>query len=37
MSPLRELVAAIDIGTMWTKAVIGRFTPEGKLEIRTYG
>ena len=37
MSPIRELVAAIDIGTMWTKAVIGRFTPEGKMEILAYG
>jgi cell division protein FtsA len=37
MSPLRELVAAVDIGTMWTKAVIGRFTQEGKLEIVAYG
>ena len=36
MSPIRELVAAIDIGTMWTKAVVGRFTPEGKLDVLAY-
>ena len=33
MNLTRELVAAIDIGTLRTRAAIGRFTPDGKLEI----
>ena len=33
MNLTRELVAAIDIGTLRTRGVIGRFTAEGKLEI----
>ncbi len=33
MNLTRELVAAIDIGTLKTRGAIGRFTPEGKLEI----
>ena len=33
MNLTRELVAAIDIGTLRTRAAIGRFTTEGKLEI----
>lgn len=37
MSPARELVAAIDIGTLRTKAVIGRFASDGKLEILAFG
>ena len=36
MSPNRELVAAVDVGTQWTKAAVGRFTPEGKLEIYAF-
>jgi len=33
MNLTRELVAAIDIGTLRTRAAIGRFTADGKLEI----
>ena len=33
MNLTRELVAAIDIGTLRTRGVIGRFTSDGKLEI----
>ena len=33
MSATKELVAAIDIGTLRTRGVIGRFTADGKLEI----
>jgi cell division protein FtsA len=33
MNPTRELVAAIDIGTLKTRGAIGRFTQDGKLEI----
>jgi cell division protein FtsA len=33
MNLTRELVAAIDIGTLRTRAAVGRFTTEGKLEI----
>ncbi|NEW82029.1 MAG: cell division protein FtsA [Mariniphaga sp.] len=33
MNLTRELVAAIDIGTLRTRAAIGRFTTDGKLEI----
>jgi cell division protein FtsA len=33
MNLTRELVAAIDIGTLRTRAAIGRFTSDGKLEI----
>ena len=33
MNLTRELVAAIDIGTLRTRGAIGRFTSEGKLEI----
>jgi len=36
MNLTRELVAAIDIGTFKCRAVIGRLTPEGKLEILAY-
>jgi cell division protein FtsA len=36
MNLTRELVAAIDIGTSKSRAVIGRLTPEGKLEILAY-
>lgn len=37
MNLTRELVAAIDIGTMRTRAAIGRFTPDGKLEVVAVG
>jgi len=37
MNLTRELVAAIDIGTMRTRAAIGRFTTDGKLEIVAVG
>ena len=37
MNLTRELVAAIDIGTMRTRAAIGRFTTDGKLEIVAAG
>ncbi|HEY3390607.1 MAG TPA: cell division protein FtsA [Prolixibacteraceae bacterium] len=37
MNLTRELVAAIDIGTLRTRAAIGRFTVEGKLEIVAVG
>lgn len=37
MNLTRELVAAIDIGTLRTRAVIGRFTANGKLEIVSFG
>ncbi len=37
MNLTRELVAAIDIGTMRTRAAIGRFTTDGKLEIVAMG
>ena len=33
MNLTRELVAAIDIGTLRTRGAIGRFTSDGKLEI----
>jgi len=33
MNATRELVAAIDIGTLRTRGVIGRFTIDGKLEL----
>jgi len=33
MNLTRELVAAIDIGTLNTRGAIGRFTADGKLEI----
>ncbi len=33
MNLTRELVAAIDIGTLRTRGAIGRFTTDGKLEI----
>ena len=33
MNLTRELVAAIDIGTLKTRGAIGRFTSDGKLEI----
>ncbi len=33
MNLTRELVAAIDLGTLRTRAAIGRFTSDGKLEI----
>jgi len=33
MNLTRELVAAIDIGTLRTRAAVGRFTADGKLEI----
>jgi len=36
MNLTRELVAAIDIGTSKCRAVIGRLTSDGKLEILTY-
>ena len=36
MNLTRELVAAIDIGTLRTRAAIGRFTSDGKLEIVAY-
>jgi cell division protein FtsA len=36
MNLTRELVGAIDVGTSWTRAAIGRFTPDGKLEIVAY-
>ena len=37
MNLTRELVAAIDIGTLRTRAAIGRFTTDGKLEIVAVG
>jgi cell division protein FtsA len=37
MNLTRELVAAIDIGTFRTRAAIGRFTSDGKLEIVAFG
>lgn len=37
MNLTRELVAAIDIGTLRTRAAIGRFTIDGKLEIVAVG
>ena len=37
MNLTRELVAAIDIGTFRTRAAIGRFTSDGKLEIVAVG
>jgi len=37
MNLTRELVAAIDMGTLRTRAVIGRFTSDGKLEIVAVG
>jgi cell division protein FtsA len=37
MNLTRELVAAIDIGTLRTRAAIGRFTSDGKLEIVAVG
>ena len=33
MNLTRELVAAIDIGTLRTRGAIGRFTSDGKLEV----
>jgi len=33
MNLTRELVAAIDIGTLRTRGVIGRFTTDGKLQV----
>jgi len=33
MNLTRELVAALDLGTLRTRAAIGRFTSDGKLEI----
>ena len=36
MIQTRELVAAIDIGTLRTRGAIGRFTVDGKLEIVAY-
>jgi len=37
MNLTRELVAAIDIGTLRTRSAIGRFTTDGKLEIVAVG
>ncbi len=36
MNLTRELAAAIDIGSFRNRAAVGRFTPEGKLEILAY-
>ena len=36
MNLTRELVAVIDIGTLRTRAAVGRFTSDGKLEIVAY-
>lgn len=37
MSQTRELAAAIDIGTHRTRAILGRFTPDNKLDILAFG
>lgn len=37
MSQTRELAAAIDIGTYRTRAILGRFTAENKLDILAFG
>jgi len=37
MSQTRELAAAIDIGTSHTRAILGRFTPDNKLDILAFG
>lgn len=37
MSQTRELAAAIDIGTHRTRAILGRFTPENKLDVLAFG
>jgi cell division protein FtsA len=37
MNQTKELAAAIDIGSSRTRAILGRFTPEGKLEVLAYG
>lgn len=37
MNQTRELAAAIDIGSARTRAILGRFTPEGKLDVLAFG
>ena len=37
MSQTRELAAAIDIGTYRTRAILGRFTADNKLDILAFG
>ena len=37
MSQTRELAAAIDIGTFRTRAILGRFTADNKLDVLAFG
>lgn len=37
MIQTRELAAAIDIGTHRTRAILGRFTPDNKLDVLAFG
>src|SRR5674476_825321 len=37
MSQTRELAAAIDIGTSWTRAILGSFTADNKLDVLAFG
>ena len=37
MSQTRELAAAIDIGTSRTRAILGRFTSDNKLDVLAFG
>ncbi len=37
MSQTRELAAAIDIGTYRTRAILGRFTADNKLDVLAFG
>lgn len=37
MSQTRELAAAIDIGTSHTRAILGRFTSDNKLDVLAFG
>jgi cell division protein FtsA len=37
MSQTRELAAAIDIGTSLTRAILGRFTSDNKLDVLAFG
>ena len=37
MSQTRELAAAIDIGTYRTRAILGRFTSDSKLDVLAFG
>ena len=37
MSQTKELAAAIDIGTCRTRAILGRFTPDNRLDVLAFG